>query len=54
LHRAIQKYLEDPLAEEILNLNVKEGDVLIADTDEEQTKLFFTFKERASTPTQAS
>jgi ATP-dependent Clp protease ATP-binding subunit ClpC len=54
LHRAIQKYLEDPLAEEILNLNVKEGDVLIADTDEEQTKLFFTFKERASAPTQAS
>jgi ATP-dependent Clp protease ATP-binding subunit ClpC len=54
LHRAIQKYLEDPLAEEILNLNVKEGDVLIADTDEQQTKLFFTFKERASAPTQAS
>ena len=25
LHRAIQKYLEDPLAEEILNLNVKAG-----------------------------
>ncbi|MBM3414761.1 MAG: ATP-dependent Clp protease ATP-binding subunit [Bacteroidetes bacterium] len=54
LHRAIQKYLEDPLAEEILNLNVKEGDVLIADTNEEQTKLFFSYKERASTPTQAS
>jgi ATP-dependent Clp protease ATP-binding subunit ClpC len=54
LHRAIQKYLEDPLAEEILNLNVKEGDVLIADTDEQQTKLFFAFKERASAPTQAS
>ncbi|MBM3412198.1 MAG: ATP-dependent Clp protease ATP-binding subunit [Bacteroidetes bacterium] len=54
LHRAIQKYLEDPLAEEILNLNVKEGDVLVADTDEEQTKLFFSYKERASTPTQAS
>ncbi len=54
LHRAIQKYLEDPLAEEILNLNVKEGDVLVADTDQEQTKLFFTFKERASAPTQAS
>ncbi|HVE61951.1 MAG TPA: ATP-dependent Clp protease ATP-binding subunit, partial [Chitinophagaceae bacterium] len=26
LHRAIQKYLEDPLAEEILNMNVKAGD----------------------------
>lgn len=26
LHRAIQKYLEDPLAEEILNHRIKEGD----------------------------
>ena len=26
LHRAIQKYLEDPLAEEILNMNVKMKD----------------------------
>ncbi|MEY3589621.1 MAG: ATP-dependent Clp protease ATP-binding subunit [Chitinophagaceae bacterium] len=54
LHRAIQKYLEDPLAEEILNMNVKEGDVLLADTDEEQTKLSFTLKQPTSTPTQAS
>ncbi len=54
LHRAIQKYLEDPLAEEILNMNVKEGDVLVADTDEEQTKLSFTFKQRTSAPTKAS
>ena len=30
LHRAIQKYLEDPLAEEILSMNVKQGDILIA------------------------
>jgi ATP-dependent Clp protease ATP-binding subunit ClpC len=44
LHRAIQKYLEDPLAEEILNLHVKAGDVLIADTDAENTKISFTFK----------
>ena len=47
LHRAIQKYLEDPLAEEILNLNVKAGDVLLADADIENGKLSFTFKERA-------
>ena len=46
LHRAIQKYLEDPLAEEILNLNVKAGDVLLADADNENGKLSFTFKER--------
>jgi ATP-dependent Clp protease ATP-binding subunit ClpC len=41
LHRAIQKYLEDPLAEEILNMNVKQGDVLIADLDELKEKIFF-------------
>jgi len=35
LHRAIQKYLEDPLAEEILNMNVKNGDVLIADSGDD-------------------
>jgi len=46
LHRAIQKYLEDPLAEEILNLNVKAGDVLVADVDKENQKLKFSFKER--------
>lgn len=45
LHRAIQKYLEDPLAEEILNTHVKAGDVLIADLDKEKTLLKFTLKE---------
>jgi ATP-dependent Clp protease ATP-binding subunit ClpC len=44
LHRAIQKYLEDPLAEEILNTHVKAGDVLEADVDAEKTKLVFSFK----------
>jgi ATP-dependent Clp protease ATP-binding subunit ClpC len=48
LHRAIQKYLEDPLAEEILNLNVKQGDVLQADLDEPNGKIVFSFKERAA------
>ena len=46
LHRAIQKYLEDPLAEEILNLNIKEGDLLIADLDKESGKLKFSFQKR--------
>jgi len=46
LHRAIQKYLEDPLAEEILNMNIKEGDLLIADVDAEETKITFSFGER--------
>ena len=31
LHRAIQKYVEDPLAEEILHSNFKEGDTIIID-----------------------
>ncbi len=44
LHRAIQKYLEDALAEEILNLHVKAGDVLIADLDKENQKIKFSFK----------
>ncbi len=47
LHRAIQKYLEDPLAEEILNMNVKQGDTLIADLDKESMKIFFTLKQKA-------
>lgn len=42
LHRAIQKYLEDPLAEEILNQNIKEGDSVTADYNDEEKKIFFT------------
>ncbi len=45
LHRAIQKYLEDPLAEEILNMHVKSGDTLIATLDKETEKIKFTLKE---------
>lgn len=41
LHRAIQKYLEDPLAEEILNLNIKDGDTLTANLDKENGKIQF-------------
>jgi ATP-dependent Clp protease ATP-binding subunit ClpC len=43
LHRAIQKYLEDSLAEEILNMNIKQGDILIADLDKENQKIKFEF-----------
>lgn len=45
LHRAIQKYLEDPLAEEILSLNLKQGDTMIADMNEDKSKIQFTLKE---------
>jgi ATP-dependent Clp protease ATP-binding subunit ClpC len=44
LHRAIQKYLEDPLAEEILNMNIKAGDVMLADLDKENQKIVFSIK----------
>src|SRR4029079_1223382 len=44
LHRALQKYLEDPLAEEILNMNIKNGDTLIADLDKENSKIVFKIK----------
>jgi ATP-dependent Clp protease ATP-binding subunit ClpC len=55
LHRAIQKYLEDPLAEEILNMTIKQGDVLIADLDQENSKIKFTLqpKEIAETKSEA-
>ena len=46
LHRAIQKYIEDPLAEEILNHSVKEGDTLMGDLDKEKGKLVFTLQKK--------
>ncbi len=46
LHRAIQKYLEDPLAEEILSMQIKQGDTLIADLDKENMKIQFSLKEK--------
>jgi ATP-dependent Clp protease ATP-binding subunit ClpC len=48
LHRAIQKYLEDPLAEEILSMNVKNGDVLEATLDKENGKIVFALQEQAA------
>ncbi|MEO0065945.1 MAG: hypothetical protein RI983_1271 [Bacteroidota bacterium] len=46
LHRAIQKYLEDPLAEEIMKMSIKQGDVLVADFNAEKALLEFSFKSR--------
>ncbi|MEY4381413.1 MAG: hypothetical protein RJA92_793 [Bacteroidota bacterium] len=48
LHRAIQKYLEDPLAEEILNFTIAAGDTLIADLDKEAGKIVFTFRKKVT------
>lgn len=50
LHRAIQKYLEDPLAEEILNMSVKPGDVLVVEHNKETDKLFFTISKPEEKP----
>ncbi|MBX2934968.1 MAG: ATP-dependent Clp protease ATP-binding subunit [Ferruginibacter sp.] len=44
LHRAIQKYLEDPLAEEILNMNIKNGDIMVAELDDTGEKIKFVLK----------
>jgi ATP-dependent Clp protease ATP-binding subunit ClpC len=53
LHRAIQKYLEDPLAEEILNLSVKAGDILEADLDKENDKLKFSYRKKIEEKSEA-
>jgi ATP-dependent Clp protease ATP-binding subunit ClpC len=50
LHRAIQKYIEDPLAEEILNANVKEGDVLVGDLNADKTALTFSLHKKEKAP----
>jgi ATP-dependent Clp protease ATP-binding subunit ClpC len=39
LRRSIQKYLEDPIAEEIINSNLQEGDTLVVDLDTETSKV---------------
>ncbi|MDW8273279.1 MAG: ATP-dependent Clp protease ATP-binding subunit [Chitinophagales bacterium] len=44
LHRAIQKYLEDPLAEEILKSNAKAGDMFWVDINENKDGLKITAK----------
>ena len=50
LHRAIQKHLEDPLAEEILNHRIKSGDRVTADFDETEKKIVFTHQTPHSNP----
>ncbi len=41
LNRAIQKYLEDPLAEEILKSDIKEGDIIKVDFNKKKEELTF-------------
>ena len=39
LKRAIQKYIEDKLAEEIINSNIQEGDIIAMDLDTKEQEL---------------
>ncbi len=44
LHRAVQKYLEDPLAEEILGMRISQGDTLVAEFNKEDQMIRFSLK----------
>lgn len=44
LHRAIQKYVEDPLAEEILKAEAKQGDTFIIDLKKGADELTITYQ----------
>ena len=44
LKRAIQKYIEDPMAEEIINAEITEGDHLILDVNESKDDVKITVK----------
>lgn len=46
LKRAIQKYIEDSLAEEIINSNLKEGDTITMDLDEKNDELTIKVKKQ--------
>ena len=46
LKRAIQKYVEDALAEEIINSNVKEGDIINMDLDVKTNTLKIKIKKK--------
>ena len=48
LKRAIQKYIEDALAEEIINSNVQEGDNIIMDLDDKKEELTIKIKKLKS------
>jgi ATP-dependent Clp protease ATP-binding subunit ClpC len=49
LKRAIQKYIEDPLAEEIINSSLKEGDTILLDLEDGKEELSVVIK-KSKTP----
>ena len=48
LNRAIQKHIEDPLAEEIIQKKVKEGDLIKIDLDSKNNKIIVDIKQEKS------
>ncbi|MFV8225901.1 ATP-dependent Clp protease ATP-binding subunit [Christiangramia aquimixticola] len=50
LNRAIQKYIEDALAEEIITSNLKEGDTITMDLDEKNNILTIDIKKPVEEP----
>jgi ATP-dependent Clp protease ATP-binding subunit ClpC len=49
LKRAIQKYIEDPLAEEIINSSLKEGDTILLDLEDGKEELSVVIKKPKAT-----
>jgi ATP-dependent Clp protease ATP-binding subunit ClpC len=49
LKRAIQKYIEDALAEEIINSNLREGDSIAMDLDQKTNELKIKIKKQKKT-----
>ena len=54
LKRAIQKYLEDPLADEIINSNVGEGDSLSVDYSKKDDKIVVKVKKAKAPPAETA
>jgi len=50
LKRAIQKYLEDPMAETIIKSSMVEGDTMVVDVDKENDEITVSIKKRKALP----
>jgi ATP-dependent Clp protease ATP-binding subunit ClpC len=53
LNRAIQKYIEDPLAEEIINAKLEEGDTIKIDFNKKDEKIIVDIQKGKSSPKKA-
>ena len=48
LKRAIQKYIEDPMAEEIINSEIHEGDSLLLELNEAKDGIEISVKQKST------